>query len=287
MPLESTAEVMRQTVAAGRGVAAFNVITLEHVEAVAMGAEDAAVPAILQVSENAVAFHGGNPQPLADAARAVARVADVPLSLHLDHVEDDALLWRAAECGFSSVMFDASRLSYHDNIEATRGAAEWAHAHDLLCEAELGEVGGKDGAHAPWVRTDPAEAQAFVERTGVDALAVAVGSSHAMIDRTARLDQELIATLRRSVPVPLVLHGSSGVADDDLSAAVAHGIVKVNIGTALNVAFTQAVRDYLEGHPDAVDPRKYGKAARAAMAKTVARFARVVATPPPRTAGPS
>ena len=142
-------------------------------------------------------------------------------------------------------MFDASRLDYDANVAATARAARWAHEHDLWIEAELGEIGGKDGAHAPGVRTDPDDAAAFVEATGVDALAVAVGSSHAMVDRTAGLDLDLVATLAGRLAVPLVLHGSSGVPDAGLAAAVAAGIVKVNIGTILNVAFTTAVRERL------------------------------------------
>jgi len=157
-------------------------------------------------------------------------------------------------------------------VRATELAAEWAHEHGLWLEAELGEVGGKDGAHAPGVRTDPAEAARYVGETGVDGLAVAVGSSHAMTARTAQLDYELIAALRDAVPVPLVLHGSSGVADDDLGRAVAHGIVKINVGTILNVAFTHAVRTRLADDETIVDPRKYLVPARVEIAAVVARL---------------
>jgi fructose-bisphosphate aldolase class II len=166
-------------------------------------------------------------------------------------------------------MFDASKLDYAENVSATRAAADWAHDRELFIEAELGEVGGKDGAHAPGVRTDPTEAMAFVEATGVDALAVAVGSSHAMSARTAALDFELIARLRSVVPVPLVLHGSSGVADEDLRKAVAAGITKINVGTLLNVHFTRAVRSYLASDDAATDPRRYLAPAREAVAEAV------------------
>jgi fructose-bisphosphate aldolase, class II len=155
-------------------------------------------------------------------------------------------------------------------VAATRAAARRCHASGLWVESELGEVGGKDGAHAPGVRTDPREAAAYVTATGIDALAVAVGSSHAMLTRTASLDHELIARLRDAVPVPLVLHGSSGVPDDELVRAVRAGMVKVNIGTALNTAFTGAVRAALADRPDLVDPRKYIAPARDAMAAVVA-----------------
>jgi fructose-bisphosphate aldolase class II len=275
MPLVSTRQILDESRAKGVGVGAFNVITLEHAEAIVAGAEQAGTAVILQISENAVKFHGGRLAPIAAAAAAVADVATVPVSLHLDHVEDTALLRQTADVGMSSVMFDASKLDYDANVAATRAAAEWAHEHGLHLEAELGEVGGKDGAHAPGVRTDPAEAAAYVDATGVDALAVAVGSSHAMTTRTAKLDHGLIGELRAAVPVPLVLHGSSGVADEDLRSAVTAGIVKVNIGTILNVAFTSAVRDALR-EPSLVDPRKYLVPARIEMTAVVRRLLTVL-----------
>jgi len=193
------------------------------------------------------------------------------LSVHLDHVENEDLMRQAAATGITSAMFDASKLAYRDNVKATREAARWAKSHGMWLEAELGEIGGKDGAHAPGVRTDPGEALAFVEGTDVDGLAVAVGSSHAMIDRTAALDLDLIHALARTVPVPLVLHGSSGVPDATLQAAIGAGIVKVNIGTILNVAMTAAVRGALM---DAalVDPRKYLGPGRDAVAREVQRL---------------
>lgn len=250
----------------GDGVAAFNVITLEHVEGVVAGAEAAGLPVVVQISQNCVRFHGGRVRPLAAAAAAAATESSVPVALHLDHVEDEELLWQAADAGFGSVMYDASRLPYAENVAATRAAAEWAHRHGIWLEAELGEVGGKDGAHAPGVRTDPLEAAEFVADTGVDALAVAVGSSHAMTTRTASLDHDLIGRLREAVPVPLVLHGSSGVPDDQLRAAVEHGMVKINVGTALNIAFTGAIR---ATGLDRSDPRRYLAPAREAIAATV------------------
>jgi fructose-bisphosphate aldolase class II len=178
-------------------------------------------------------------------------------------------------------MYDASRMPYEENVAKTRAAAEWAHDHRLWLEAELGEVGGKQGAHAPGVRTDPDEARAYVAATGVDALAVAVGSSHAMVERTATLDHQLIARLRAAVDIPLVLHGSSGVPDDDLRRAVAAGMVKVNIGTALGVAFTGAVRRHLEADAAAVDPRRYLQTARQGMTEVVSHLLKVVTSSEP------
>ncbi|MFC8534421.1 ketose-bisphosphate aldolase [Streptomyces sp. NPDC057249] len=278
MPLVSTGELVSAAQARGHGIAAFNVITLEHAEAIATGAERAGAPAVLQVSENAVKFHGGRLTAIAAAAAAVARTSSAPLALHLDHVESVDLLHRAHDEGFGSVMFDASKLSYEDNVRATAEAVAWGHERGVWIEAELGKVGGKEGeapldAHAPGVRTDPDEAAAYVAATGVDALAVAVGSSHAMTERTAALDHELIGRLRAAVPVPLVLHGSSGVPDNEIRRAVAaSGMVKINVGTALNTAFTGAVRAHLAENTTGVDPRKYLAPGREAMAATVAAF---------------
>lgn len=277
MPAAATAALVTAARASGRGVAAFNVITLEHAEAITTAAEQTGLPVILQLSENAVAFHGGRPEPVLTAATALARNCAVPVALHLDHVEDEDLLRAGVAAGVSSVMFDASKLPYEDNVRATARITEYAHTRGVWVEAELGEVGGKGGAHAPGVRTDPAEAAAYISATDVDALAVAVGSSHAMTERTARLDLGLITRLRTSVPVPLVLHGSSGVPDDELRQAVTAGMVKINIGTALNIAFTTAVRDHLAANPAVVDPRRYLTAARDAMTATAAHLLRVVA----------
>lgn len=280
MSLAPTVELVADAVARGRAVAGFNVITLEHAEAIARGAADAGAGAILQLSENAIRFHGGDPRPILAGCRAVAEAASVPLALHLDHVEDPSLIdlaiSNAAAWGLGSIMVDASRLDDAANVAATADAARRARDAGLWVEAELGEVGGKDGAHAPGVRTDPDDAAGYVAATGVDGLAVAVGSSHAMRERTAGVDVELVARIAARVPVPLVLHGSSGVADDTIRSAVAAGIRKVNVGTALNIAGTGAVREHLAAHPDAVDPRPYTAAARDAMASTVAHFVRLL-----------
>ncbi|MCC9707696.1 class II fructose-bisphosphate aldolase family protein [Streptomyces sp. MNU76] len=283
MPLTTTGALITEAAAAHSAVAAFNAITLEHVEAIVAGAESVAAPVVLQVSENAVKYHDGDLLPLARAASAAAERAAVPVALHLDHIRSEDLLRRVADAGFSSVMYDASRLPYLDNLAATHAAVQWAHGQGLWIEAELGQVGGKNGAppldaHAPGARTDPEEARAFVADSGVDALAVAIGSSHAMTTRTATLDHVLLKRLAAALDVPLVLHGSSGVPDGELRAAVAGGIAKVNIGTALNIALTGAIRDHLAARPDAVDPRTYLAAGRTAMADTVGRLIGVLRT---------
>lgn len=278
MPLVPTAELLGTAAANGSGVAAFNVVTLEHGEGIVAGAQHAAAPVILQVSENTVAFHGSL-RPISAALAALAADAGVPVGLHLDHVEAPHLWEQAAAAGYSSVMVDGGALPYDRNVAVTAEATALLHGRGLAVEAELGYVGGKDSqvsnAHAPGVRTDPRQAAEFVDATGVDALAVAVGSSHAMTTRTAELDLDLIAALRDALSVPLVLHGSSGVPDDALRAAVRAGIVKVNVGTALNVAYTGAMRSALAAD-DAVDPRKALRSARAAIGDTVAHLLDVI-----------
>ncbi|MCX5214508.1 class II fructose-bisphosphate aldolase family protein [Kitasatospora sp. NBC_00240] len=283
MPLSTTGELVAEAASSAGAVAAFNVITLEHIEAVIAAAEAAGEPVVLQLSENAVQFHGGRMHPTAAAAVSAAHRSDVPVALHLDHVKNEALLQDAADCGFSSVMFDAAHLPYQENVAATRKAVRWAHANGLWLEAELGEVGGKDGtgpldAHAPGARTDPDEARRFVEETGVDALAVAIGSSHAMTSRDARIDNDLLHRLRLALEVPLVLHGSSGLSDQEIQRAVQGGINKVNIGTALSIAMTTAVRATLAADPSAVDPRGYLAAGRRAVTGTVTALLATVTT---------
>ncbi len=278
--------LLRDAARAGTGVGAFNVILLEHAEALVAAAESAGVAVVLQISQNAVTYHGAL-APILLGTLAVARASTAPVVVHLDHATRPDLVHEAVALGVGSVMYDGSALAYPDNVAATAAVAAACHAAGVAVEAELGEVGGKTngntggpaagaakssagaarpgGAHAPGARTDPAQAAEFVAATGVDSLAVAVGTRHAMTTTGAVLDLALVAALRAAVPVPLVLHGSSGVDDAGLQAVVAAGITKVNVGTRLNVALTRAVRAVLAADPALVDPRRYLAPARAAV----------------------
>ncbi|ALE04804.1 fructose-bisphosphate aldolase (plasmid) [Arthrobacter sp. ERGS1:01] len=280
MPLVHTGDLITAAIRRQAGIAAFNIITLEHAEAIVTAAEAAQAPVILQISQNTVRFHGGHLRPLAAAANAIGELSSVPVALHLDHVDDIDLLKASVDAGICSAMFDSGSLPYSENVERTRAAVRWAHGHGLWLEAELGYIGGKpnqpQSAHADGVRTDPAEALLFTEATGVDALAVAVGSSHAMNTKSASLDVDLINRLHARLPVPLVLHGSSGVPDTELRAAIAAGIVKVNIGTALNGAMSATIRSILTADPALVDPRRYLGPARADMSQTVETLIRLI-----------
>jgi fructose-bisphosphate aldolase, class II len=275
MPAARMEEIVGPAAAAGRGVGAFNVIGIEYAEAIVTGAEAAGAPVVLQLSQNCVAYHGAL-GPLGRACAAIAGSAAVPVALHLDHVTGTDLVREADGLGIGSVMYDASALPYDQNVRATAGVARWCHERGMWVEAELGEIGGKDGVHSPGARTDSGDAARYVDATGVDALAVAVGSSHAMLTRDAVLDTMLIARIHGAVGVPLVLHGSSGVPDAALAAAVGAGMTKINVATQLNKTFTAAVRDRLAADPSLVDPRRYGAAGRDAVAIEVTRLLRVI-----------
>lgn len=270
--LASLAELARAAQRSRLGLGAFNVIHLEHATAFVRAAERAGAPVVLQISENAVRYHGGDLVPIGRATLAVAERSGASVAVHLDHAEDVALIRTAVELGFSSVMYDGSRLPDAENRETTREVAAFCHAAGVDVEAELGEVGGKNGVHDPTARTSPQDAARFVADTGVDLLAVAVGSSHAMTTRSAELDEDLIARIRSAVDVPLVLHGSSGVPDAGMLGAIAAGMTKINVSTHLNKVFTGAVRDALAADPAMVDSRKWMGPARSALAEEAFRL---------------
>jgi fructose-bisphosphate aldolase class II len=271
MSRTNAAKLVLAAKGAGTAVGAFNVILLEHAEALVAGAEQAKLPVILQISENCVNYHKAL-KPISIATIAIAESSTVPVSVHLDHAESEELVKEALDLGYDSIMFDGSKLSYADNVAASARMAALCKSYGANLEVEIGEVGGKDGVHAPGVRTNPLEAKAFAEATGADLLAVAVGSSHAMTTRDATLDFALIQEIAKTVSVPLVLHGSSGVSDSDLQKAVNAGMSKINIATHLNNVFTHEIRQALESNPKLVDPRKYIAPGRDAVAAEVSRL---------------
>ena len=271
MPLVGLPDLLARARQNSYGLGACNVIQLEHAEAIVAGAATAAAAVVLQVSENTIRYHGST-TPILTACLRLAEEAPVPVTVHLDHATSFDLVRQAVAVGTPSVMFDASTRPHQENVEATAEVVRWCHARGVSVEAELGEIGGKDGAHAHGARTDPGDAAGYVAATGVDALAVAVGSAHAMTTRDAVLDDQLISRIAAAVEVPLVLHGSSGVPDHGLRSAVAAGIVKVNIATHLNARFTAAVRERLAADETLVDPRKYLGPGREAMSAEVGRL---------------
>ncbi|WIK64950.1 class II fructose-bisphosphate aldolase [Gleimia hominis] len=275
MALVNCVDSARAAASEHRGLGAFNVVLLEHAHAFVQAAEQTGLPVVLQLSQNAIKYYGNHLRPIGAALLELAKSTDADVAVHLDHAEDLDLCRAAVDMGFTSIMYDGSKLPDEENRAATREIVEYAHAHGVGVEAELGEVGGKNGVHDPSARTDPHDAAQFVADTGVDLLAVAVGSSHAMSERTAVLDDDLIAAIKSQVDVPLVLHGSSGVPDAGMQAAIAAGMTKINVSTHLNVTFTQVLRNVLEDKPALVDPRKYNGPATEAVEQEVERLLRL------------
>lgn len=270
MPLVAMSEAL----AGARALCAFNAVQLEVAEGIVAGAEAAGTPVVLQLSENAVRFHGAL-GPIGQAFLALARGSSAPVVVHLDHATEESLVDEAVALGLTSVMYDGAHHDYADNAARTAAVVARAHAAGAWVEAELGEIGGKNGAHAPGVRTDPGEAARFAADTGVDALAVAVGSEHAMRERSASLDLGLIERIAAATRLPLVLHGSSGVADAVIVHAVAAGMRKINIGTHIGRVFTDGVRVALADE-SLIDPRTFMQPGRAAVAAEVERMLRVI-----------
>ncbi len=276
MPLATATDLLASAAREGRAVGAFNVVLLEHAEAFVAAAERAELPTVLQISENCVLYHGGL-APLAQATLCLAESATQQICVQLDHAVSRRLVDEAVSLGLPAVMFDGSLLDYPTNVSETALVVTACHRAGVSVEAELGVVGGKGGVHAPGARTNPGEAAAFVAATGIDALAVAVGTEHRMTARDARVDFGLIERLRAAVACPLVLHGSSGVSDEDLRRAVSAGMAKVNISTHLNAVFTAAVRENLALNPANVDPREFVGTGREALSAEAERLLRILA----------
>ena len=240
MALTSGREVLSAARAGSYAVPAFNIFNLEMLQAAFRAAEVERSPVIVQVSPRSIAYAGL--RPLAALATALAERVPVPIVLHLDHGPGLAECRAALDEGFTSVMYDGADLSYTENVSRTCDAVAAAHARGAAAEAELGQVGHASHEHLPAEFTDPEEAGRFAEETGVDALAVAIGTVHGMTETGAVLDVERVAELARHVDAALVMHGSSGVDDDTLVRAVAAGIRKVNLSTALQRVFMDSLR---------------------------------------------
>ena len=251
----------------GYAVGAFNVNNMEIVQAIIEAAEEANSPVILQASQGGIKYAGV--EYIATLGRLAAQNAKVPVVLHLDHGTDFDQVMLCIRHGFSSVMIDGSRFPLEENIAFTNKVVEVARAVGVSVEAELGKIGGTedhitvDEKDAKF--TDPQEALKFVQETGVDYLAIAVGTAHGVYKGEPKLDYDRIKTIRETVNIPLVLHGSSGVPEESLKKAISLGISKINIDTDIRVAFSQAVRDYVMNNPDNIDPRKTLAPAKEAM----------------------
>lgn len=248
----------------GWAVGAFNANTMEQAQAIALAAQAERAPAIIQISHRALTYIGsGNEirglQYIAAIGKAAAESVTTPVSMHLDHGSERDVL-QALALGFTSVMFDGDGFSFDENIAITKRLCEAAHSVEACMEAEVGEVPKPDGKKldaADIELTDPDEAAQFVELTGVDILAIALGSVHGMKTKEVRLDLRRLEAIRTKVSNPLVLHGSSGVSDEDIKQGVSLGLAKVNVATQLAAAFTSGIRSVLSKDSEVVDPRKY------------------------------
>ena len=269
MALVPAASLVGTAYARGGGVAAVDVMTLEHAEGVVLGAEQAGRPVILQVSQATAAFHLGDPAPLAAALAALAKTSLVGVALHLDCATDDGTLYRAAECGFSSVQVDPGRRGYAEAADVVADAARWAHRRDLLVWAEVGIVGADDEAADAGVTAESEGAADFAARTGVDALVLSAGPDPTG-DGSADVDR--IRRLAAAVTVPLVLRSPSGVPQQTVAAAVAAGITTVTFGPLTTLALTRAIRQQLHDLPDVHDPRQYLAPARKAVSAVAAEL---------------
>lgn len=264
MTLQNVLPYIQQAYQEGYGIAAFNANTLEQMQSIVLAAQAENAPAIIQVSHRALQYVGGGNQIrglqyMAAIGKVAANSVEVPVSLHLDHAHEDEVL-QAIALGFTSVMFDGDALPFAENIATTKRLCAIAHSMGVCMEAEIGEVPKPDGAHldpADLDLTDPDEAETFVNATGVDMLAIALGSVHGLKDKSVSLDLERLQAIRDRVNTPLVLHGSSGVNNDDIAQGIKLGLAKINIATQLSKAFTGAVREVLAADSELVDPRKY------------------------------
>jgi fructose-bisphosphate aldolase class II len=266
--------VLRAARAGEYAVPAFNVFNLEMLQAAYGAAESERAPVIVQVSPRSVAYAGL--KPLAALAIALADPVPVPVVLHLDHGPGLVECQAALDVGFTSVMFDGADLPFAENVRLTRHVVAAAHARGAAAEAELGQVGHAGHAHRPTPHTDPEEAGRFVAATGVDALAVAIGTVHGMTETGAVLDIDRIRDLARYADAALVMHGSSGVDDETLVQAVAAGIRKVNLSTALQRTFMDAVRQSAAAPGHETDARAVLADAREAVIAAARRRIRLI-----------
>ncbi len=275
MPLITTKELLLNAQKGGYAVCAFNMENMEMAQGILAAAKKLHAPVILQTTPSTIRyaslslFHG--------IAAALAEDPEVVAALHLDHGDTVELACSAVKDGYTSVMYDGSKLSLEENIANTRKAVEFAAAHGIPVEGELGSIGGKEDSLVSNGNnlTDPDDAVRFVKETGVYSLAVAIGTAHGVYKETPHLDVKRLKVIRSRVEEPLVLHGASGLTEEQIRACVAEGICKVNFATDLRIAYTNGVRSVLDADAAVRDPMVYGKAGRAAVEELASRLIRV------------
>lgn len=252
-------------------VGAFNINNMEIIQAIAEAATETMSPVVLQASQGAIKYAGI--EYIAALGKLVAKNSPVPVTLHLDHGTNFEDIMKCIRYGFSSVMIDASKYPLEENIAKTKEIVKIAHSVGVSVEAELGKIGGTEEqivvSDAEATYTDPEEAKVFVEETGVDSLAIAVGTAHGVYQGEPKVDFKRIEEINKVVDIPLVLHGSSGVPYETLKKAISLGICKVNIDTDIRASFAEAVGSFCKEHPEEIDPRKILGPAREAMKEVV------------------
>ncbi|MDU1402560.1 tagatose bisphosphate family class II aldolase [Clostridium sp.] len=274
----STREMLLKAQKEGYAVPAFNIHNLETLQVVAETAMEMRSPVIIAGTPSTIEDYAGP-----DYIKAMAEVAsnkyNIPIAIHLDHFENVEAIKKDIDIGFRSCMIDASKYEFEKNIEIVKDVVEYAHKFDAVVEAELGKLGGReddievDAKDAMY--TNPDDALEFVNRTGVDSLAIAIGTAHGLYKGEPKLDFERLKEIREKVNVPLVLHGASDVPDELVEKAISLGICKVNIATDLKVPFSDAVKEYFKENPKSNDPRKYMIPGKEAMKKIVEHKIRV------------
>lgn len=269
MPLVTSKEMLLNAQKGGYAVGAFNVENMEMVKAVIAAAEELRAPVMLQTTPSTIKY--GTVETYAAIVGAEAKKASVPVCLHLDHGNSFELAQQCMENGYTSVMIDGSKKDLQGNIEVTKKVVEAAREKGIPVEAELGKVGGKEDDLVAEAdnNTDPQEAVTFVSHTGIDSLAVAIGTAHGFYVGTPVLDKERLSEIRKVVSIPLVLHGASGLTDEEVTDCVKRGICKVNFATELRKAYTDAVRKLTEEDPSAFDPKAFGKVGMTAVKELV------------------
>lgn len=269
MPLVTSEKMLKDAREGGYAVAAFNIENMEMVKAIVAGAEELNAPVILQVSQSTSKY--GSLETYVALVAVEAAKTSIPVALHLDHGTSFEIAEAAINAGFTAVMIDGSKLSYEENLDLTKRVVDLAKTKGVVVEGELGKVGGKEGdiITDEDTNTDPAQAKEFVEKTGVDSLAVAIGTSHGFYVGTPVLDKERVAQLKEATEAPLVMHGASGLSEEDVRDCASRGIAKVNFATELRVAYTDAMRKLLSENPEIYDPKKPGKAGMDAVKEIV------------------
>ena len=273
MPLVRSKELLLDAQKNHYAVGAFNVENMEMVQAVVAAAEAENAPVILQTTPSTLRY--ADTSLYAAMAKAVAAKTFVPVAIHLDHGSSAELCEQAAKDGYTSLMIDGSKLPLDENIQLAKSVVEMAKTYDICpsVEAELGRLGGKEDdvevKDGEDTCTDATEAVRFVEESGIDSLAVAIGTAHGFYKGTPKLNFERLAEIRDNVSVPLVLHGSSGVPDEDVKRAISLGICKVNFATELRVAYSDAVKACIQQDSSVYDPKKYGALGRDAVTDLV------------------